>query len=258
MPNYFGEQRFGRRGNNDRLGAALIRDDNEAVLKLLLGAPDPQIDDADTLTARTAFDARDNAAAMHNWPRRSGMERRVLARLMKTHRPAAAVRTVDEKIRRLWISALQSRVFNAVIAQRIEQLDQVWAGDLAYKHENGACFIVEDAAREQPRADAFEISATGPLAGYRMSLPAGSALEMEQAALAAVDLTPDDFRKSGKHKIKGARRPLRVRPTDVALAGGVDEHGGFIMVSFALAAGSYATVLLREVMKHNDSESPFG
>ncbi len=34
MPNYFGEQRFGRRGDNDAARApALIRDDNEAVLE---------------------------------------------------------------------------------------------------------------------------------------------------------------------------------------------------------------------------------
>ena len=255
MPNYFGEQRFGRRGNNDLLGAALIRDDNEAVLKLLLGTPDASVDDPATLKARTAFDARDNATAMHAWPRRSGMERRILARLMKTHRPSAAVRTVDEKIRRLWISALQSRVFNAVVAQRIDQLDQLWTGDWAYKHENGACFPVEDAATEQPRADAFEISATGPLVGYRMSLPQGKALEIEQAALADVHLAPEDFRKAGKHKVKGARRPLRVRPTDLELTGGVDEHGGYIAVAFTLPSGSYATVLLRELMKSDDPEN---
>ena len=258
MPNYFGEQRFGRRGDNDRLGAALIRDDNEAVLKLLLGSPNPEFDDAETVKARTAFDARDNATAMHTWPRRSGMERRVLARLMKTHRPSAAVRTVDEKIRRLWISALQSRVFNAVVAQRIEQLDQLWDGDLAYKHENGACFLVESAATEQPRADAFEITPTGPLVGYRMSLPQGKALEIEQAALTELELQPDDFRKAGKHKVKGARRPLRVKPQDVELSGGVDEQGGFITVAFTLPSGSYATVLLRELMKNNDSGSPVG
>src|SRR5205085_3181203 len=29
VPNYFGEQRFGRRGNNDALGAALVRGDYE-------------------------------------------------------------------------------------------------------------------------------------------------------------------------------------------------------------------------------------
>ena len=66
------EQRFGRRGNNDALGAALIRDDNEAVLKLLLGSPNPAIDDPHTVKAREAFDARDNATSMHAWPRRSG------------------------------------------------------------------------------------------------------------------------------------------------------------------------------------------
>ncbi len=258
MPNFFGEQRFGRRGDNDQLGAALLRDDNPAVLKLLLGSPNPEFDDAQTLTARRAFDARDNATAMHAWPRRSGMERRVLARLMKTHRPGAAVRAVDEKIRRLWISALQSRVFNSVVARRIGQLDQLWNGDLACKHENGACFRVESAATEQPRCDAFEISPTGPLVGYRMSLPEGKELELEQAALAEVELAPEDFRKAGKHRIKGARRPLRVKPAEVQLSGGVDENGGHITVAFTLPAGSYATMFIRELTKsdHDDPQQP--
>ncbi|MEO6436940.1 MAG: tRNA pseudouridine(13) synthase TruD [Tepidisphaeraceae bacterium] len=249
MPNYFGEQRFGRRGDNDKLGAALIGDNNEAVLKLLLGSPNPEIDDAYTIKARQAFDARDNAASMHAWPRRSGTERRVLARLMKTHRPSAAVRAVDEKIRRLWVSALQSKVFNDVVARRIDALDKLFDGDLAYKHENGACFHVESAAAEQARADAWEVSPTGPLVGYRMTLPLGRELELEQEALAAVGLKPEDFRKAGKHKVKGARRPLRVRPTEVRLEAGVDEHGGHITIAFALPAGCYATVFVGELMK---------
>ena len=254
MPNYFGEQRFGRRGDNDKLGAALVRDDNIGVLKLLLGTPNPDVDDPQTVRARTAFDSRDNVEAMHAWPRRSGMERRVLARLMKTHRPNAAVAAVDEKIRRLWVSALQSKVFNDVVARRIGELDKLFDGDLAYKHENGACFHVESAASEQPRADAWEISPTGPLVGYRMSLPAGRELEFEQAALAEVGLQPEDFRKAGKHKVKGARRPLRVRPTETKLEAGVDDGGGFITVAFNLPAGSYATVLLRELMKSDERE----
>jgi tRNA pseudouridine13 synthase len=263
MPNYFGEQRFGRRGDNDKLGAALIRDDSEGVLKLLLGSPDGAVDDQFSFAARRAFDARDNSASMKAWPRRAGMERRVLARLMKTHRPSAAVRAVDEKVRRLWVSALQSRVFNDVIARRIDELNKLYDGDLAYKHENGACFTVDDAAAEQPRADAWEISPTGPLVGYRMSLPGGRQLEIEQAALAAVELKPEDFRKAGKYKVKGARRPLRVSPAvagagdgpAVRTEGGVDEHGSYITVAFALPPGSYATVFLRELMKTTDESA---
>ncbi len=68
MPNFFGEQRFGRRNNNDLLGAALIRGDHESVLKLLLGSPDATLDSKPTFDARTAFDKRDNARAMQLWP----------------------------------------------------------------------------------------------------------------------------------------------------------------------------------------------
>ena len=252
MPNYFGEQRFGYRHNNDQFGAALIRDDAQGVLKLLLGSPDPALDVPQTRLAREEFEKGNLEGAMKHWPRRSGMERRVLARLIKTGKPGAAVRAIDERLRRLWVSALQSKLFNEVLARRIETIDRVMDGDVAYKHENGACFRVESAAVEQPRCEAFEISPTGPLIGYRMTLPEGEPLKIEQEVFAAAGLTPEDFHKGGKEKVKGARRPLRVKPTDVELAGGADEFGPHITVAFTLPAGSFATVLLGEVMKGNE------
>jgi tRNA pseudouridine13 synthase len=255
MPNFFGEQRFGRRDTNDALGAALLRDDNEAVLQLLLGDPRPNIDrDPRVLQARQAFANRDNETAMHLWPRSGGMERRILARLMKTHKPSAAVRAIDEKLRRLWISALQSRLFNDVVARRIDALDKLMDGDVAQKHENGACFRVESAQTEQPRADAFEISPTGPLVGYRMTTPEGEPLRIEEEVFAAQQITPGEFRAAGRLKVKGARRSLRVKPIDIELSAGVDEHGAQITVAFTLPAGSFATVLMRELMK--DSGAP--
>jgi tRNA pseudouridine13 synthase len=249
MPNYFGEQRFGRRGNNQMLGAALIRGDDAAVMTLLLGGADAAIDDPRQRAAREAFDRNDLETSMKLWPRSGGMERRVLARLIKSRSPAVAVRAVDQRIRRLWVSALQSELFNQAVALRIGSLDRVLAGDLAEKHENGAVFRVEDPAAEQPRCDAFEISATGPLIGYRMTLPAGEPLEMEQRIFAAHGLSPTDFRAAGRHKVKGARRALRARPSEVELSGGVDEHGPYITVAFTLPAGSFATTFLRELMK---------
>jgi tRNA pseudouridine13 synthase len=253
MPNYFGEQRFGRRNNNDLLGAALVRSDNVGLLKLLLGGPDPAVDDKETVRARTAFDKHDNDLAMKIFPRSHGMERRILARLMKTKKASSAVLAIDEKIRRLWITALQSRVFNDVLARRVEaeQFDKMLNGDWAYKHENGACFLVEDAATEQPRCDAFEISPTGPLIGYRMSFPTGEPLKIEQDLLERYQLTPENFKQSGRLRVKGARRPLRVKPGDLALEGGVDEHGPHVTLAFTLPAGCFATTLLRELMKND-------
>lgn len=253
MPNYFGEQRFGRRDNNDQLGAALIRGDAEGLLSLLLGRPNPKVDDSNSLGARTAYDRGDFEQAMKLYPRHCGMERRILARYIKTGKPVAAVKAIDERLRRLWVSAVQSRLFNAVVARRIQSLGQVMAGDLAYKHERGAVFRVEDPAVEQPRADAFEISPSGPLLGFRMTLPEGEPLRIEQEAAEEMGLKPDDFRSPHIGRVTGARRPLRVRPTDIELVGGVDEFGPQVTAAFTLPAGSFATVLLREIMKSDEA-----
>jgi tRNA pseudouridine13 synthase len=249
MPNYFGEQRFGRRGNNHLLGAALLGDDNAQVLKILLGTPDKSLDNPQQFAARQAFDRGDFPVSMKLWPRSSGMERRILARFIKTQNHTAAVRAVDQRIRRLWISALQSDLFNAVVARRIASLDKLLVGDLAEKHDNGAVFRVVDASVEQPRCDAFQISPTGPLIGYRMTLPEGQPLQIEEEIFATRGIRPADFRAAGRLKVKGARRSLRVRPVDVELAAGVDEHGPHVTAAFTLPAGSFATVFLRELMK---------
>src|SRR6185369_2493777 len=90
LPNFFGEQRFGRRGDNDKLGATLIRGRPEELLQILLGSPNEKIDDPQTVKARTNFDKHDLDGAMKGWPRSGGLERRILARLMKTGKPGEA------------------------------------------------------------------------------------------------------------------------------------------------------------------------
>ena len=249
MPNYFGEQRFGRRGNNHLLGAALLRGDDAETLRLLLGTPDNALDNPKQRAAREAFERGEFESAMKLWPRSSGSERRILARFIKTKSASTALRAVDQRIRRLWISALQSDLFNQVVAKRIESLDKLLPGDLAEKRENGAVFRVVDATAEQPRCDAFEISPTGPLIGYRMTLPELEPLRIEEEVFSARGIQPGDFRVAGRLKVKGARRALRVKPEDIELAAGVDEHGPHITAAFSLPAGSFATTFLRELMK---------
>lgn len=256
MPNYFGEQRFGRRGDNHLLGAALVRGDNEGLLKLLLGTPNPAVDDARQLEARSAYDRGDFEQCMRAWPGAARLEPAILARLTRSGNPAAAVRAIDFKLRNLWVSALQSQGFNLVVARRIEggTLDRIIDGDLAEKHDNGAVFQVEDPAVEQPRCEAFEISPTGPLLGYRMTQPAGQALAIEEEALGTLGLQPADFRGGIDVKSKGARRALRVQPRDFQIQGGVDEHGPHVTLAFTLPAGSFATTLLREIMRNEPQE----
>jgi len=222
LPNYFGEQRYGRLGVNDRLGLALMRQDFSEAFSLLI--VDGSSRDHQELRAQRIFDETQSA------------ERAILS--------------VDRKIRELWMSAAQSRVFDAVVASRIDSLGTLVKGDLAYLHDRGACFVVEDPTVEQPRADRFEISPTGPMFGSRMTNPKDDALQSEQRIFSEFKV-PTDLSDAPN----GERRPLRVKPEDCALSAGVDDRGGFIAIAFTLPPGSFATTLMREVMKSGSTVS---
>ncbi len=73
-------------------------------------------------------------------------------------------RVRDRRHARFLASAYQALVFNAVLAARSGELDRVETGDVAVVHASGGLFLVDDVVAEQPRADRFEISATGPRA----------------------------------------------------------------------------------------------
>jgi tRNA pseudouridine13 synthase len=119
---------------------------------------------------------------------------------------------------------------------------------MAYKHINGAMFKVEDAAAEQPRCDAFEISPTGPLLGGRMAQLTGAAGEIENAILAKTQLNERDLEQLENYA-RGGRRPLRFAPQNYGVATGKDDLGDYLALKFELDSGSYATTLLREITK---------
>jgi tRNA pseudouridine13 synthase len=113
-------------------------------------------------------------------------------------------------------------------------------GDIAKKHDTGGLFVVSDPVVEQPRADRLEISATGPIWGKKMKRAGAAAAALEEKILRSQGLTPDVFRKQ-----PGSRRSLRVVLREVALR--QDTEG--LRLEFFLPRGSYATVLLDEIMK---------
>lgn len=185
VPNYFGEQRFGKRGANLAKGLEVLRGNPRAI------------------AAR--------------------MPRRVFG---------------------LLLSAVQSEVFNRVLIARIATCDRLLPGDIAFRHDNGSCFLVEDPAAEQGRVAALGISPSGPMPGPQMPAPRGEPAAIEAAALAALGLGPDAFAGLPFRLCRGERRPLRVplgQPAVAAVDGGV-------RVVFELPRGAYATAVLRELL----------
>jgi tRNA pseudouridine13 synthase len=249
VPNYFGAQRFGLRGDTWMVGRAMILDDLEQAVDLLLGRPN-EADYGEVRKARELYDDGRYEEAARTWPYPFRDERRACQMMATTggkHRRAFV--GFDKSLKRLYISAFQSYLFNQVVAARIGGLGRLMTGDLAYRHGNGAVFTVEDAALEQPRADAFEISPSGPLFGYRMTEPTGEPAAIEAAILSREGIRSENFRAPGAHKVKGQRRPLRFQPTDASVATGCDERGAYYEFRFFLPPGCYATMVLREICK---------
>ncbi len=247
VPNYFGRQRFGGRGDAWRIGHAIIRGNIDEAIDLILGRPGP-LDQGDIRRARQLYDAGKYANAARAWPGMFRDERRALKTLARTGgKRKRAFYAIDASLRKFYVSAYQSYLFNETVATRLPSgLDHLLAGDLAWLHRSQAVFLVDDPATEQPRADTFEISPTGPLFGYRMTEPTGQPGEIEHHILANQQLTPESFR-AGKLRVKGARRPLRFQPANASIQLGADAAGPYLELRFTLPRGCYATALIREL-----------
>ena len=190
LPNYYGEQRFGRDGDNA-----------ERALRWVLG---------------------------------------------EARAPQAGFQ------RKLQMSALQSEIFNRCVAERVKNstLGKVYPGDLVKKHASGGLFVAQDVEDTQSRADAWEISPTGPIFGAKMRWPEGDAREREEALLRDSGLTLDRLAK-WKRIAPGTRRLVRVPVGNLDLTVSDNTVG----LDFTLPAGSYATILVREVLKR-DAQPP--
>jgi tRNA pseudouridine13 synthase len=244
VPNSFGPQRFGQRGDSGLLGKAIVRRDVAGFLLRFLGHPHPNESER-VQAARARFDAGDWQGALALLPGTMADERRALQGLIESEgdlRRAYAV--VPKRLKVFLVSAYQSELFNRILNARLQTLDRVFVGDLAMKHPGRSVFYVEDPAVEQHRAADFEISPTGPLFGYKMIQPWGQQGQLEAAVLADEGLDLEDFRVGDGIKARGERRALRFPVHEPELW--YDEG---IMLRFWLPRGCYATTLLAEITK---------
>ena len=208
LPNYFGEQRFGRDESNQR------------------GEPSAGPDVA---------------------PRTPGLPG---GRGGNAERGAALLR--GERVQggrrqqRLYLSALQSAIFNEVLRTRPAPPHVLLAGDLALVHGSGALLLAGSPALPPSawaeRAARFELSPTGPLVGHKMRAPRGEALARERAAAERWEMPwITDLPRLRGHLLPGGRRPLRVRVTEASHR---RVDGNALELAFVLPPGAYATVLV--------------
>jgi tRNA pseudouridine13 synthase len=161
--------------------------------------------------------------------------------------------------KRLLISSVQSMMFDDVLGRRVQDgtWDQVLAGDVARRNDNGALFDTDGGEQDKERARQGEISATGPMFGPRMRWPSGSPADLERSVLRE-HLGEGELLESFGKIGPGTRRALRILPGGLEITVPPGEPSTMV-VRFELPKGAYATTVLGSVCGLRDtSRNDFG
>jgi tRNA pseudouridine13 synthase len=165
----------------------------------------------------------------------------------------AEVKVRNPFLRKLALSAGQSALFNVYLARRLTDglLRRVLPGDVMAKWPFGGMFVARDVPGEQERFDRRETVTAGPMFGRKTYPAEGEAAEREGVVLRDMGLSPASFSGFGK-LLQGTRRHNLVYIDDLL----AETTAEGVRCRFTLPAGSYATILLRELMRTDVDADP--
>ncbi|TVP77588.1 MAG: tRNA pseudouridine(13) synthase TruD [Gemmatimonadales bacterium] len=247
VPNWFGPQRFGVRGDSDALGRALLHRRYGEALSWLLGRPS-ELDTPLIREARQAWEDGELEKARRTWPASFREQREALRRLHRGASEATAAKAIPRGLRRLLAHAVQSRIFNHVLAARLRLHGRVLPGDLALDPAGRLQTVPEDGAG----AFSSPLVPTGPLPGRRCPRPEGVPGRLERRVFHRAGVGPRGELLNRGHGSMGGRRALVVPLGHAEVGKGRDAAGPCIRLRMTLPPGSYATAVLREIDGRHD------
>lgn len=159
-------------------------------------------------------------------------------RLPSDHWPENQSRT----LRRLSLSAVQSAVFNLVVAERVEsgQIHCILPGDVVIRRNGTKPYLFPEGA------DPSDVIPAGPMPGPEMPAASAEALAVELRAMETLGLKSRDFERFSR-LTSGARRRMLEFPSEASVTPGSD---GTLELTFCLPAGTYATTLLQDLAEN--------
>ena len=246
IPNFYGLQRFGTVGTGTHLvGRAMVRGEFGTAVNLLLGTDQrPEM--------REALEAGRYRDVPRLLPAGKDVELWVAQRLGR--RPGdwvGAMRAVPVNLRRLYVQAYQSYIFNrtlSIAVERGEDLSKFVAGDnWAQASSDGLAVSAPRGVRDAPATRAVPLAQVVGYAfrnyGSRFDLCLLQALEAEGVEPRRFYL--EEMQEASQEG--GFRRPALVVREETW-----EVRDGSAGLKFVLPRGQYATVLLREIVKAED------
>jgi tRNA pseudouridine13 synthase len=145
--------------------------------------------------------------------------------------------------RSLYLSAARSWLFNAIVSHRV--LAGSWnkrvRGDVFMLDGRSACFTDDESSELAQRIERGEIHPTAVLWGAGESM---TTAECEVIESAVVDQYPDFKQGLIDARVQRQRRAMRLMVRDIDCSYQAPD----LLLSFSLPAGSYATMVLRELV----------
>lgn len=262
VPNYFGWQRFGKpRTNTHLVGKALVANDLAEAVRLYIGNPydsEPE----DVKLARQAYDDGEIIKSLEVMPTGMRYERMMLKELVKEQKKRKktgeslddesykkALFSLPKPLQRMFVHAYQSYLFNKAVSNRVSMgMDKYIDGDIVIDPEE---HLLHDKSPEDlnDMIANFEANPTSPLFGTKVPFADKEVGKMEKGILKEENLKREDFEcpKTPKLGSHGLRRSMRFKIWDTSAV--FTDEG--VLTEFSINKGSYATAVLREVMKND-------
>lgn len=237
--NFFGYQRFGsKRPVSHLIGKAILQNDFERAVSLLLSFSTEYDLPENTKIRKMLEDKSNYAEILNEVPPQMDIEGVVLSEMVEHGDPLKAMRSMPLTIRRFFVQAFQSYVFNRTTSTAFEYGEELFlpkSGDVCYDKKNILGRFENDPSQRLAI----------PLVGYsyskknRFDYYISKILETEQVH------AKDFFSKTMQEvSDEGGFRQATIKCCDFSISEPT--------VSFTLSRGSYATILLREIMKPQD------
>ncbi len=237
--NFYGYQRFGsRRPVTHLVGEAILRRDFGRAVELILSYAPWHGSGEDAGVRRDLSDAANYRRCLGTVPPRMDTERAVLRGMVEHGDPLRALRSIPVQMRRFYVQAYQSYLFNRTLSEAFAQGE-----DLFGPREDDVCFGADGAIGKSAGEPGSRLAV--PFVGHsyyrktRFHRHVSAVLESE-------GVSPGDFFIKEMQEVsgEGGFRQSAIRCTGYAAGGDT--------VEFTLSRGSFATILLREIMKPAD------
>jgi tRNA pseudouridine13 synthase len=267
-PNFFGHQRFGTtRPITHLVGKAIVKGHLKKAAMLFLAKPSPY-EHPESKQVREQLQAtQDFKQALKNLPRQLHYERLMLKHL--TQKPddfIGAFRRLPIKLLELFPQAYQAYLFNKFLSRRIENgisLNRAEVGDYVVNVQRSGLpmlnmYRMADAQTcdEINKAiDAGRMRIAIPLIGFKQRLSRGIQGEAEKQVLEEEGVSPENFKinamqeMSARGELRTAIAPLNNFSLNEISDDSANPLKHETRLRFMLYRGSYATTILRELMK---------